>query len=206
MITLPRPSLPVVLDRIDQAWTPYTASNLLALAAVGAGKTTLIRAILARTCPQARVVAFLPKVAPGPSWTSGPHAPRLIPALTPGWGASGDGGGPAGRWYLRAASASTADTARRFHADMELLKSEGHAVVVLDDCRTLAKAYRGAESGRAGAGSGRAADRAGGGLRQASLRTPVRCLLTGAADLESPPVAEQGEYLHKHIALGRCRS
>lgn len=141
MITIPHVPVSDVLGRLDTVWEPWTRPNMLILGQVGAGKTTLIRHIMKNLCAEARIVVFLPKVATDTSWTSGPDAPRPVDRLSPGFG-RGDGGGPEGRWYLRAAAADPAEATRAFHRDMMLLKSEGHAIVVLDDVRILARNFR----------------------------------------------------------------
>jgi hypothetical protein len=129
-----------VFARATTAWQPYATQNVLILAQNGAGKTTLARRILALR-PQAQVVVFLPKVQPDPSWVAGRHPPRPVPRLADRFGGHQDGGGPAGRWYLRPALPDRAETTRIMSEDIELLKTEGQAIVVIDDAHTLASVY-----------------------------------------------------------------
>lgn len=143
MSLLPEADTGLVLDRVAAAINPDRNSNFLVLGKSGAGKTMLMRAVLARTAYADRVVAVDPKPADDRSWTVSSdelgQAPKAVTTLDPGFGQGREGGGPAGLWFRLVASRDPAVTARRFDSALTLIGREGACVVVLDDARTLAK-------------------------------------------------------------------
>lgn len=147
-LALPVTTMERALLRVASVWSPLAAPHHLIYGTSGAGKTTLIKALLA-LCPQARVLIVDPKPNADPAWEGAPGNPhqwgRAVASVAPRFGYPPDGGGPAGRWYRITGSPDRADTARRFAAALEIVANEGHTVLVLDDVRETCRQLRLAE-------------------------------------------------------------
>jgi len=145
---IPLPSVPAgrVLDRVATIWHPESAPHHLVYGMTGAGKTTLIKALLG-LCRHERVLILDPKPHPDPVWGEPGDLRwgRPVTEVTPMFGSDRDGGGPAGLWYRLAGSPDRAVTARRFAAALSIVAAEGHCVLVLDDVREITRQLRLAE-------------------------------------------------------------
>jgi hypothetical protein len=143
MTALPEAPLERVLRRVDAIWSPEMAPHHLIYAATGAGKTTLIKALLG-LCPKSRVLVLEPKRNADPAYEGPPDDPhewgRPVEHVTPRFGFEGeDGGGPWGMRYRLQGSPDREDTARRFSAALEIVANEGSAVLVCDDVKEISK-------------------------------------------------------------------
>lgn len=146
MIPLPSAPLARVLARVDTIWHPEAAPHHLVYGMTGAGKSTLIKALLT-LCAHERVLILDPKEHPDPVWDdTAPDAwGKPVRRIGPMFGADRDGGGPHGLWYRLTGAPDRADTARRFAAALATARAEGHCVLVLDDVREIARQLRLAE-------------------------------------------------------------
>jgi hypothetical protein len=146
MPLLAEATLDDVLERMAAVISTEHYPNQLYLGKSGAGKTRLMRRVLAWTAPADRVAVFDPKPADDPSWTLsdddiGP-APAPVTSLAPGFGSQYEGGGPLGLWFRVPASRDPAVTTTRFTGALRRIGSEGACITVLDDARTLNKSLR----------------------------------------------------------------
>ena len=148
MIGLAAVPLPRVLPRVDHVWHPGGAPHHLVYGMTGAGKSTLIKALLG-LCPSERVLILDPKPHPDPVWTGPPGEPdawgKPVTQVTPMMGNQRDGGGPAGLWYRLTGTPDRKQTARRFGEALAIVAAEGHAVLVLDDVREVCRQLKLAE-------------------------------------------------------------
>jgi len=142
----PAAPLPRVLARVDAIWHPDAAPHHLLYAMTGAGKSTLVKALLG-LCAHERVLILDPKPHPDPVWDgAGADAwGRIVHAAGPAFGSDRDGGGPAGLWFRLAGTPDRGETARRFGAALAIVAAEGHCVLVLDDVREITRQLRLAE-------------------------------------------------------------
>jgi hypothetical protein len=146
MPALPAASLGRVLERVGAVWSPQAAPHHLVYAATGAGKSTLIKALLGLAGAE-RVLLVEPKRGADPVYEGPPGDPhrwgRPVTGLRPMFGYDGEpGGGPAGLWYRLTGSPDRGDTARRFGAALEIVANEGHTILVLDDVKEVCKQLR----------------------------------------------------------------
>jgi hypothetical protein len=146
---LPRAGLPRVLARVDAIWHPDAAAHHILLGMTGAGKSTLIKALLG-LCPWERVLILDPKPHPDPVWDGPPDDPhqwgRPVTAVEPMFGAARDGGGPAGLWFRLSGTPDRKQSAARFAEALGVISAEGHCVLVLDDVREITRQLRLAEN------------------------------------------------------------
>jgi hypothetical protein len=149
VISLPHVSLDRALSRVDHIWHPDAAPHHLLYGMTGAGKTTLVKALLG-LCGYERVLVLDPKPQADPVWDGPdgePHRWGLpvtdVPRM---FGAAADGGGPYKRWYRLMGRPDRADTARRFGEALAIIAAEGHCVLVLDDVREITRQLRLAEA------------------------------------------------------------
>lgn len=146
MTTIPAAPMATVLDRVDAIWGPAGAPHHLIYAATGAGKSTLIKALLG-LCPRERALVLEPKRNTDPVY-EGPAADpwrwgRPITAISPRFGYEGcPGGGPSGMFYRLTGSPDREDTARRFATALDIVANEGATVLVLDDVKEICKQLR----------------------------------------------------------------
>jgi hypothetical protein len=145
MPTLPAAPFERVLDRVDQAWQPRRAAHHVILGQTGAGKTTLIKELL-KLRTAARVLIIDPKPAPDPAWDDEQGWPdtwgRPVTCISAGFGSGQEGGGPYGYWFRLVANPDREATGRALAAALDVVRAEGHAVVVIDDAREICRAYR----------------------------------------------------------------
>lgn len=146
---MPDPELPTapldrVLDRVDQAWQPRRAPHHVILGQSGAGKTTLIKHLL-RLRLDERVLIIDPKPAPDPAWDDvdgHPHTwGRPVQHIGPGFGSDREGGGPNGYWFRLVATPDREATGPALAGALDVVRAEGHAIVVIDDAREVCRAY-----------------------------------------------------------------
>lgn len=145
---IPEAPLGRVLDRVATIWHPQAAAHHLIYGMTGAGKSTLIKALLG-LCPYERVLLLDPKPHPDPVWDGPPDDPqawgRPVTSACPRFG--GDcGGGPAARWFRLTGSPDRAETAKRFRDALRIVAAEGHCILVLDDVREITRQLRLAEA------------------------------------------------------------
>lgn len=143
-MTLPRASLPQVLDRVATVWAADAAPHHVVYAMTGAGKSTLIKSLLG-LCEGERVLILDPKPHPDPVWDQLGEPDRWgrpIRSIKSMFGADRDGGGPHGLWYRLTGAPDRDDTARRFADALATVQAEGHCVLVLDDVRECARQLR----------------------------------------------------------------
>jgi len=147
MNALPEVPLSRVLRRVGTIWSPEQAPHHVVYGMSGAGKTTLVKALL-RLCDAERVLIVDPKPnAADPAWHGTAEDPwrwgRPVEHVGPMFGYQGDpGGGPLGMWYRITGNPDRADTARRFGDALATVTAEGHTVLVLDDVRETCKALK----------------------------------------------------------------
>jgi energy-coupling factor transporter ATP-binding protein EcfA2 len=143
-VNLPAATLARVLQRVHSAWGPDGAPHHILLGATGAGKSTLVKALLG-LCERDRVLLVEPKrnadaVYAGPAgdpWRWG----RPVTSISPRFGFEGEpGGGPDGMWWRLTGSPDRDDTGRRFGAALDIVANEGCTVLVLDDVKEACKA------------------------------------------------------------------
>jgi len=146
MIDLPEVRLPRVLDRVGALWHPQAAAHHLIFGQTGAGKTTLVKALLG-LCPYSRVLILDPKPKADPVWDGGDAGQwgKLVTSVPPAFGSDREGGGPRGLWFRLAGTPDREQTARRFADALAIVAAEGHAVLVLDDVREMCRQLRLAE-------------------------------------------------------------
>jgi hypothetical protein len=141
-----------VLDRVDQAWQPRRAAHHVVLGQTGAGKTTLIKELL-KLRLAARVLIIDPKPAPDPAWDDVPgHLDtwgRPVTSISPGFGSEAEGGGPYGYWFRLVATPDRDATGKALADALDVIRTEGHAVVVIDDAREVVRAYAAHKLGQA---------------------------------------------------------
>jgi hypothetical protein len=146
MVTLPEVPLDRVLDRVDSIWGPGDASHHLVYGTTGAGKSTLIKALLGLCGPE-RVLVLEPKRNADAAYAGTPDDPdrwgRQVTRIEPRFGFEGDaGGGPESMWYRLTGAPDRKDTERRFGQALEIVANEGHTVLVLDDVKEICKQLR----------------------------------------------------------------
>ena len=149
MTALPATTLDRALSRAGSIWHPAGAPHHLVYGQTGAGKSTLIKALLG-LCSCERVLILDPKPHPDPVW-DGPHGDPLawgrpVTEVRPVLGGERDGGGPLGLWYRLTGTPDRAATARRFAEALAVVAAEGHCVLVLDDVREITRQLRLAEA------------------------------------------------------------
>jgi hypothetical protein len=142
-VNLPEASLDRVLRRVDAIWGPDAAPHHLVYAATGAGKSTLIKALL-NLCRYSRVLLLEPKRNADPVYAGPPDDPhrwgKPVTDITPRFGFEGErGGGPGRMRYRLIGSPDRDDTARRFGAALDIVANEGHCVLLLDDVKEICK-------------------------------------------------------------------
>lgn len=146
----PLPVVPFerVLARVDALWRPQTTPHHLVLAKTRAGKTTLIKRLL-ELCDQDRVLVIDPKPAPDAAWSDRPDVQhtwgRAVTTVAAGFGSHHEGGGPHGQWFRLVATPDRNATRRAVEAALDVVTSEGHVVLVIDDAREVCRGYRLAE-------------------------------------------------------------
>ena len=150
MTDLPRAPLPRVLQRVDAIWSPGGAAHHVLYGQSGAGKTTLVKALLG-LCQHERVLVLDPKPAADPVWDGPVDDPHLwgrpVASISPRFGYEGErGGGPIGMRYRLVGSPDRDGTARRFGEALATVGAEGHCVLVLDDVREICRQLRLAEA------------------------------------------------------------
>ncbi|WP_433464359.1 helicase HerA domain-containing protein [Spirillospora sp. CA-128828] len=142
---LPAAPLDRVLDRVDRAWQPRRAAHHVILGQTGAGKTTLIKSLL-RLRLDARVLIIDPKPAPDPAWDDVAGYPDTwgtpVQHIAAGFGSDREGGGPHGYWFRLVATPDREATGAALAAALDVVRAEGHAIVVIDDAREVCRAYR----------------------------------------------------------------
>ena len=149
MTDLPATTLDRALSRAGSIWHPAGAPHHLVYGQTGAGKSTLIKALLG-LCSVERVLILDPKPHPDPVW-DGPHGDPLawgrpVTEVSPVLGGERDGGGPARLWYRLTGTPDRAATGRRFAEALAVVAAEGHCVLVLDDVREITRQLRLAEA------------------------------------------------------------
>lgn len=139
---IPEATLQRVLRRVGSVWHPERAAHHLAYGSTGAGKSTLVKALLG-LCPHARVLVVEPKRNPDAVYQGPADDPfrwgRPVISVEPRFGSEQEGGGPAGLWFRIQGSPDRADTARRIGAALDIVANEGHCVLVLDDVKEVSK-------------------------------------------------------------------
>lgn len=145
-VMLPAVPLPRALARANAIWTPGQTAHHVVYGASGAGKTTLIKAIMDLR-PDARTLVIDPKPHADPSWNGPPDDPwrygRPVTTISPQFGFTAEpGGGPRRLRYRLTGAPDRADTARRFADALRIVAAEGHVVLVLDDVRETCKQLR----------------------------------------------------------------
>lgn len=149
MTSLPEVPLDRVLARVDALWHPQNAAHHLVYGQTGAGKTTLVKALLG-LCPYSRALILDPKPKADPVWDDadgdGGQWGKLVTSVAPMFGSGREGGGPAGLWFRLAGTPDRAETARRFAEALGTVAAEGHCVLVLDDVREICRQLRLAEN------------------------------------------------------------
>jgi energy-coupling factor transporter ATP-binding protein EcfA2 len=143
MMQLPEAALDRVLRRVDAVWGPDAAPHHLVYAATGAGKSTLIKALLG-LCSHARVLVLEPKRNADAAYLGPADDPhrwgKPVERIEPRFGFDGEpGGGPAGMWYRIQGSPNRDDTAKRFGDALDIVANEGCTVLVLDDTKEICK-------------------------------------------------------------------
>ncbi|MGO9298418.1 MAG: hypothetical protein ACLP52_31850 [Streptosporangiaceae bacterium] len=112
----------------------------------GAGKTSLVKRLL-RLRPDARVLIFDPKPAADETWADDPGSENTwglpVPEIYPGFGSGAEGGGPRGYWFRMVATPDREATGRAYAAGLDIVRTEGHAIVVVDDAREVCHAFDG---------------------------------------------------------------
>jgi energy-coupling factor transporter ATP-binding protein EcfA2 len=144
MTTLPQAPLARVLDRVATIWAADAAPHHVVYGMTGAGKSTLIKALLS-ACPYARTLILDPKPHPDPVWDEPGDPDRWgtpVCTIEPMFGARRDGGGPARLRYRLTGTPDRDDTARRFAGALAIVQAEGHCVLVLDDVREITRQLR----------------------------------------------------------------
>jgi hypothetical protein len=137
-----------VLARVGALWHPQSAAHHLVYGQTGAGKTTLVKALLS-LCPYSRALILDPKPTADPVWDDadgGGRWGKLVTSVTPMFGSEQEGGGPRGLWFRLAGTPDRGETARRFGAALATVQAEGHCVLVLDDVRETCRQLRLAEA------------------------------------------------------------
>jgi len=140
---LPEAPLERVLRRVGAVWGPDAAPHHLVYAATGAGKSTLIKALLG-LCEHSRVLLLEPKRNADPAYLGPDGDPhrwgKPVERITPRFGFDGEpGGGPAGMRFRIQGAPNREDTARRFGDALDIVANEGHTVLVLDDTKEICK-------------------------------------------------------------------
>jgi hypothetical protein len=148
MIALPEVPMSRVLARVGAIWHPAAAAHVLVFGQTGAGKTTLVKALLG-LCPYSRALILDPKRNPDPVYDSpdgdGDRWGKLVTSVAPMFGAGQEGGGPNGLWFRLAGTPDREQTARRFAEALDTVAAEGHCVLVLDDVREICRQLKLAE-------------------------------------------------------------
>lgn len=148
MIPLPQVPLGRALARVDAIWHPGGAAHQILYGMTGAGKSTLVKALLG-LCAAERVLVLDPKPHHDAVWDGPPGEPwrwgSPVTSIGPVFGAGQDGGGPAGLWFRLTGTPDRAETARRFAQALDVIAAEGHCVLVLDDVREICRQLRLAE-------------------------------------------------------------
>ena len=148
MTSLPEVPMSRVLLRVGAIWHPTAAAHHLVFGQTGAGKTTLVKALLG-LCPYSRALILDPKRNPDPVYDSpdgdGGRWGKLVTSVAPMFGAEQEGGGPNGLWFRLAGTPDRAETARRFAEALDTVAAEGHCVLVLDDVREICRQLKLAE-------------------------------------------------------------
>ena len=139
-VVLPVAPVDRVLARVGAIWSPKVAPHHLIYASTGAGKSSLIK-MLAWLRPKARLLLVTPKPNPDPVYEG---FARPVLDLQPGFGCDYEGGGPHGLWFeifgqRDQHAGKNSGTARRIGQALEIVASEGHTVLVVDDARFVCK-------------------------------------------------------------------
>lgn len=146
MIELPAAPLSRVLARVGSLWHPSGAAHHLVYGQTGAGKTTLVKALLG-LCPYSRVLILDPKPKADPVWDGDTDQwGKLVTSVPPMFGSKREGGGPHGLWFRLAGTPDRGETARRFGEAIATVQAEGHCVLVLDDVRETCRQLKLAEA------------------------------------------------------------
>ncbi len=140
---LPAVNLGRALRRVSAVWGPDAAPHHLIYASTGAGKSTLIKALLS-LCGHERVLLLEPKRNADPAYQGPVGDPwqygRPVTTISPMFGYQGEpGGGPAGLWYRLLGEPDRDATAARFAAALDIVANEGCTVLVLDDVKEVCK-------------------------------------------------------------------
>lgn len=149
MQQLPTAPIERALGRVSAAWAPQTAPHHLILAQTRAGKTTLIKQLL-QLRPLARALILDPKPAQDPAWDDEPgghHTWGLpVTSISAGFGSQAEGGGPHGYWFRLVANPDQAATEHAIGQALDVVRAEGHIILVVDDAKEVCRQYR--QSGR----------------------------------------------------------
>jgi hypothetical protein len=134
MITPPIPRIPItsVQARIDRFWNPAERGvHHVLIGPSGSGKSYLIRHGILPVRPHARVVVIDTKGGTDPVWNG--YTP--VAELPAAFGSERDGGGPHGLLYRLVVD--PADARRQVRRALDQVRTEAHAVLVVDDLRSV---------------------------------------------------------------------
>jgi energy-coupling factor transporter ATP-binding protein EcfA2 len=144
----PLPAVPLsrALQRVSAIWGPDAAPHHLIYGGTGAGKSTLVKALLS-LCEYERVLVLEPKRNTDAVYDGPPEDPyrygRPVSTIGPMFGYQGEtGGGPCRMWFRLTGSPDRDDTGRRFGAALDIVANEGCTVLVLDDVKEMCKQLR----------------------------------------------------------------
>lgn len=145
MSQLPAAPFARVLDRVESTWRPRQAPHHVILGQTGAGKTTLVKELLKLRLAD-RVLILDAKPAPDPAWDDvdgwADTWGKPVTSIAPGFGSEAEGGGPFGFWFRLVATPDREATGRALAHALDIVRAEGHCVLVVDDAREVCRAYK----------------------------------------------------------------